>query len=192
MPITQSFAGLSTLGFGAFPGGDFESIATVTLGSDTTYAEFTSIPSTFQHLQVRWICRTDRSNSGAGDYLKLQFNGDTGNNYARHNLVGNGSSASAGGASSSDHIDHGRTADAGSTANAFGAGIIDILDYASTSKHTTSRCLGGVDGNGTGQLWITSGYWDDTSAVTSLRLTVGGGSNLKADSVFALFGVKAP
>ena len=175
----------------AAAGGDFESIATVTLGSDTTYVEFTSIAGTYQHLQVRWICRTDRSNSGAGDYLKLQLNGDTGSNYAKHILYGNGSSAIGTGAASATVIDIERPADSGCSANVFGAGFIDILDYASTSKNTTIRSLGGFDNNGSGRIYLSSGVWVDTSAVTSLRLTVGGGSNLKTNSVFALYGIKA-
>jgi hypothetical protein len=38
----------------------------------------------------------------------------------------------------------------GATANAFGVGIIDILDYANTNKYKTIKSLDGCDLNGAG------------------------------------------
>ncbi len=62
----------------------YESIATVNVGSSgSSFVEFTSIPSTYKHLQIRANSRyTGYQNSGAAVYL--QFNGDTGSNYSLH------------------------------------------------------------------------------------------------------------
>ena len=72
----------------------FESIATVTVGSGgSSSISFSSIPSTYKHLQVRCIARSSRTqNSGYG---VIRFNSDTGTNYSYHSLAGDGASASA-------------------------------------------------------------------------------------------------
>jgi len=57
--------------------GDFESIATVTVGAGgTSTITFRSIPATYQHLQLRWIARTNRATFGFDD-LRITFNNDS-------------------------------------------------------------------------------------------------------------------
>ena len=173
-----------------FGGGDFESIATVTVGSGgASSIEFTSIPGTYQHLQVRFIARSNRSSSL--EYGELQINGDTGSNYRHHYLLGDGSSPSAG-TGSGTYIDTGYQAGNTATANAFGASVIDILDYANASKNTVMRLFGGFDNNGSGYVNIYSGLWVNTNAVTSLKIMPGVGSNFNQHSTAALYGIKAP
>lgn len=190
MPIVGQFGSLA--GFGVFPGGSFESIATVTVGSGgASSIEFTSIPSGFQHLQIRYLCRGVRSN--VREDLTLQLNSDTASNYAYHRLLGLGSSAAA---DASTSVGYGYTsmiAGANLTASIFGAGVVDILDYASTSKTKTVRTFGGVDGNGDTNVgvFVTSSLWNSTSAVTSVKL-YGFNANLAQHSTAALYGVKAP
>jgi hypothetical protein len=58
-----------------------------------------------------------------------------------------------------------------------GASILDILDYANTNKYKTIRLLAGVDVNGTvatfgGVVGLTSGLWQNTNAITSIKLVV--------------------
>ena len=67
----------------------YESIASYAPSSGSSVT-FSSIPSTYKHLQIRWMAY-----SGVGVNLSLQFNGDTGNNYADHWISGDGSTASA-------------------------------------------------------------------------------------------------
>jgi len=86
---------IASSGGAAAAAGDFESIATVTVGSGgASYAEFTSIPSTYTHLQIRTMARGTRAD--VGDGLILQFNGDTASNYSSHYLYANGASVFAG------------------------------------------------------------------------------------------------
>jgi hypothetical protein len=172
-------------------GGDFESIATVTVGSGgAANVEFTSIPSTYQHLQIRAVFRSARSEAFDAN-LYMQVNGDTGNNYNAHDLTGSGSSASAssGGTGAQASIGYGPTN--GRTASAFGGIVLDILDYGSTTKNKTMRSLSGYDANGTGIVALSSGLWMSTSAVTSLKFFIFS-YNLVQHSTFALYGVKAP
>jgi len=66
-------------------GGDFESIATVTVGSGGAASiEFASIPSTFQHLQIRFMGLLSSSNQG----VWVRFNDDSAANYSCHLLYG--------------------------------------------------------------------------------------------------------
>jgi hypothetical protein len=76
------------------PPGDFQSIATVSVGSGgAANVEFTSIPATYTHLQLRWIAKTDRVNTD--DVVNMTFNSDTGANYSWHYIRGNGVAASS-------------------------------------------------------------------------------------------------
>ena len=172
-------------------GGDFASIATVTVGGGgAANIEFTSIPGTYQHLQIRGIFRDNRSNSGNGSYGALTFNGAT-TNFAVHQLYGDGASAAAYGAASQSNIEVARIADAGASASIFGAFVIDVLDYASTSKNKTVRAFAGFDRNGGGQVYLWSGLWASTSAITSLKIADAGGTLFSQYSEFALYGLRS-
>jgi len=168
------------------PSGAYDSIATVTVGAGgTSYAEFTSIPSTYQHLQIRAIVR-----SSSGGYAGVTFNSDTGNNYASHELYGNGSSASAGAYTTRADIPLMPSATS-SAASTFTALIIDVLDYANTSKYKTLRSLEGWDANGSGYVELQSGLWQSTSAISTLRITCAYGQSWQQYSSFALYGIKS-
>ena len=66
----------------------FESISTQTLSGSASSVTFSSIPSTYKHLQIRAIAQF----SGGGvSYVPITFNGDTGLNYSYHWIYGNGS-----------------------------------------------------------------------------------------------------
>jgi hypothetical protein len=171
------------------PPTSYESIATVTVGSGGTSAiDFTSIPATYTHLQIRGIGRTDRAD--VRDYYKVQFNLDTGSNYAWHQLYGSGETVNAQAGTSATEIRSFRVAGANDTASIFGAQSIDILDYANTNKYKTLRSLGGIDTNGAGEISLNSGLWQNTNAITSIQIKPGGGTNWVQYTQFALYGIK--
>jgi hypothetical protein len=166
----------------------YESIATVAVGSGgTASAEFTSIPSTYKHLQVRFLTRSSVSDLDAA--LIMQFNGDTAANYAWHLIRGSGSAVLATANFPDTNIWAGTIVGNNSTANVFGAGVIDILDYASTSKNKTTRELSGFDANGSGYVQFHSGARYNTAAISSIKLFFSG-SNLMQYSHFALYGIR--
>ena len=173
------------------PEGAYDSLATVTLSASATSVTFAGIPAGYKHLQIRMLARTDRANSGGGDYTIFRFNGDSGSNYAYHQLYGNGTSAAANAATSSTFGIAERVADNGATSGMFGAIIYDVLDYANVSKNKTVRALGGYDNNSTGgSVFFQSGLWMSTSAITSMQILPGGGTNFVTNSTFALYGVR--
>jgi hypothetical protein len=162
--------------------GDYESIATVSVGSGgAANVEFTSIPGTYTHLQVRAI-----SFASNGSYLRTQLNNDTATNYSWHMVGGNGSSAYTD--SAINEVSMAGPSQATST-NIFCASIIDFLDYTNTNKYKTVRYLGGKDQNGSGSLGLHSGLWRSTSAITSIKF-FGSGVNFPQYTHFALYGIR--
>lgn len=151
-------------------------IASSTVGAGgVSSVTFSSIPSTFTHLQLRGFVQTNRSTYGISEYY-LQFNDDNVNtNYREHGLYGDGSGVTSfSNQSLGTLFDFNGTAGT-STGGTFGNTIIDILDYANTNKNKVARAISGVDINGTiagfgGRCGIFSGVWLNTSAVTKIVL----------------------
>ena len=174
-----------TLSTGAPPvaPSSYESIATVSVGSGgSSSIDFTSIPATYKHLQLRYL---DLSTSSAGD-MRVQVNADTGNSYSRHFLYGTGAAAASGGVSTTDYMLVGQSG--GSTYPS--VGVIDILDYADTNKNKTLRTLSGYDVNGSGgYILLISGAYYSTSAISSIKIFISGNS-FNQYSSFALYGIK--
>ncbi len=170
------------------PEGAFDSLANVTLSATASSVTFAGIPNTYKHLQIR---STARDNAGAGTvtYMKVNFNGDSGNNYSYHRLFGDGSSVTADAGSSIAQTYANFALANSSTTQIMGASIIDILDYTSTSKYKTIRTLAGADQNGSGRVGISSGLWMSASVITSIVLVADYGT-FGANSSFALYGVK--
>jgi hypothetical protein len=166
----------------------YESIATVSVGSGgADSVEFTSIPSTYTHLQLRYIARTSRSETDDG--FSIQLNGDTASNYRYHYLAGNGTSASAYSEPNTGYgVPYVSAANAG--ANTFGVGVFDLLDYRNTNKYKVARIIGGEDNNGGGWVALNSGLWLNTAAVTSIKCQTNSLGNFVQYSHFALYGIK--
>jgi hypothetical protein len=166
----------------------YESIATTTLGTATATITFSSIPSTYQHLQIRVLARSDRS---AGvDIMSMRMNSDTGNNYSDHLIYGDGSTVQTDRNSTYGTINIQRLASDNLSASIFSPFVIDILDYGNTNKYKTVRYLAGYDANGSGRVGLGSGLWQSTSAITTLTLTSAYSSNFNQYSSFALYGIR--
>ena len=169
------------------PSGAYDSIATTTLGSSQTTVTFSSIPSTYTHLQIRMLTKSGHAGIEDG-YVRL--NSDTGSNYSWHIMTGNGSSTAAYSGTSAGFMRGFRQVGNSSSANVFSGTVIDILDYANTSKNKTIRGLSGYDNNGAGDMSLYSGNWMSTTAVNTITLTTETGSNFLQYSSFALYGIK--
>jgi hypothetical protein len=162
----------------------YESIATSLVGAGgATSIDFNlSGVSGYKHLQIRYIARGSILTNSL-----IQFNSDTGSNYSWHVLYGTGASALAAGGGTNSFMYASNIASA--TSN-FTGGVIDILDYASTSKYKTMRTLGGYDANGSGEIGLFSGSWQSNSAVTSIKLYPNSSGTYSQYSEFALYGIK--
>ena len=167
--------------------GDYESIATTTVGAGgASSISFTSISGTYKHLQLRAI--TGVSSSAR---YGISFNSDTTlSNYNQHSVYGTGSAAAAFYAANYWGIG------AASAGTAFGAAVVDVLDYSNSNKNKVWRSLTGQDVNGSGGLiLLVSGLWRNTAAITSITVypaedSTGAGSSFQQYSSFALYGIK--
>jgi hypothetical protein len=192
-PILSARGGLSSRAYGQFAAstaapdtGAMFPLGMVQVGSGgSATISFTSIPATYKHLQLRGIGRDDLGNS-----VNMTFNSDTGTNYARHRLIGNGTAASATGTISLANIPLLANAGLPTAANTFGVFVIDILDYTNTNKYTTARVLSGKDINASGGVDFTSGLWLNTNAISTITLTAASSAIFQQYSQFALYGIK--
>jgi len=168
---------------GSISSNSFESIATVTVGSGgASYAEFTSIPSTYTHLQVRGMLK-----NSSNDGILMRLNSDTGSNYSAHYLYGNGTSAFGDNSVPTSYF----YLASGSTSVQPSAFVMDLLDYANVNKYKTGRILSGTEVNGSGSyVWLFSGNWRNTAAVSTIRIYPNAGT-LQQYSHFALYGIKS-
>jgi hypothetical protein len=182
MPILGIIASQIT---GKLSTNSFESIATVNVGSGGQASiTFSSIPSTYTHLQIRGFGATTYGTNGNSN-VYFYANGDTtAGNYYSHYLYGGG--ASAGSTSAASSV---LSFEASDLITNPGSVVMDVLDYTNTNKYKTTRALSGVDYNGGGVVSLTSCLWKNTAAITSITLTAQDASWAQYTK-FALYGIK--
>jgi hypothetical protein len=177
------------------PQGAYDALSTVTVPSGgVASVTFAAIPTGYKHLQLRWIARTNRAATN-GDFMVMRFNGisTSASYYGQHTLYGNGTSAVAGADGTHTGIYIERTSSANMTANIFGVGIIDILDYQDTNKNKVIRAFAGLEANSgdtTSNVRLASGMLLSAPAITSISFIPGVGTSFAEHSQLTLYGVK--
>jgi hypothetical protein len=170
---------------GAGVASDYELIATAFGTGSSGTITFSSIPATYKHLQVRYTAKNTLSNS----FMLMRFNGITTNGaYRYHRLRGSGTVVSSSESGSTNAIEMDASMASSTTTGAVSAGVIDILDYASSSKNTTIRALYGQAGPAN-TIYLASGALFNTAAITSLSLITGANS-FATTTRFSLYGIK--
>ena len=152
----------------------YEPIASTVLSTSAASYEFTSIPGTFTDLILVATPIINVNQEPA-----VRFNSDSGSNYSRTLLQGNGTAASSG-----------RNANL-TWALPVGNGtdfILHIQSYSNTNVYKT--CLSSS--------WISVGsvtrgvqLWRSTSAITSIWIGGDRAGSWAAGSTFSLYGIKA-
>jgi hypothetical protein len=167
--------------------GSYELISTTVLGSSATSVTFTNggAWAGYKHLQLRVVGRGN-TNAGGQRHAALRFNGDSGANYAWHQLSGQGGSVQSSSTSSTNQINIYTFADAGSAANIFGGAVIDILDFQGTKNKTVRSLVGSIGSSGF--IYLDSGLWNSTAALTSFELS--NAVDWASGSRFSLYGIK--
>ena len=165
----------------------YTSIATGVLSSSSGSFTFSSIPSTYTDLQIRWALISSTSSP-----VYLQYNGDTtAANYAGHGIMGNGSTASSFGSTAEGGVYVAGLVGAGITSSTYpGVGIVDISDYTNTSKNKTAKSIFGIDANASSTnqtIELDSGLWLSTSAINQIKVLWAG----SVTGTIALYGIKA-
>jgi hypothetical protein len=182
---------LIPLGFLAGSGGgvdtDFELIASNILGTAQSSVVFdvSTFASTYKHLQLRLSVTSTRS--AGDDNFRVHFNADTSSSYRAHRLIGTGSSVISSTLGATDRIFAGAINAASGTTDSYSGLVIDILDFASTTKNTTVRSFGGQ--TNTSFVYLYSGAYFNTAAITSITLSNEFG-NISSKSRLSLYGIK--
>jgi hypothetical protein len=156
----------------------YEPIATTTLGSAATTITFSSIAASYTDLRLVLV-----SSDGVGSSITMRFNSDTGSNYSRTTLNGNGTSAVTASTSNATSIN---IAPNNATAGLFGLYTIDVFSYAGSTNKTVLS-TNSVDQNGSGQVGRLVGLWRNTAAITTITLT--DSSNFAIGTTATLYGI---
>jgi len=157
----------------------YDRIATTTLGSATSSISFNSISSSYTDLRLSLSLT-----AGVTQYLQMDYNGDTGSNYAVIWMDGSGSAAASGRNINASYIDLSQRTAASGSATFY---AIDIFSYAG---NTFKTCLQeyNQDNNGSGFVGRQVGLWRSTSAITSIRLW-SSGNIFGAGTTATLYGI---
>jgi hypothetical protein len=168
--------------------GDYELISRTTLSSNASYIEFTSIPSTYKHLQIRGIARSNRS--GSPDDLLMLINGST--SYSNRRINNDSSTMYAeGGNQANIRASRNSLPTNDSTANYFLTFVIDLLDYANTTTLKTAKIYSGSDfSSGGGTLFAGGMNLANTNAITTIRLAEETTASLVTGTSIGLYGIK--
>lgn len=143
---------------------------------------FSSIPQTYDHLELSIYARTDRANTV--DDMFVYFNSDTtAGNYYSQRLTGQSTTVGAAQYSNAPWLT--TIAAANATANEFSAGTITVYNYTKTDRHKHHLSALGTPVR-TG---FNSNRWASTAAITSITLDPVSGSNFLTGTVLELRGI---
>ena len=156
-------------------------IATQTLGSSAASVTFSSIAGTYTDLL---IVMNTKGSTLSNNYM--QVNGDTGSNYSRTGLSGNGSAASSyrGSSQTKVYLDNNSATD--STEFRYN-GEIHLMNYSNTTTYKTFLNRANNAAYGTE---AQASLWRSTAAITSVTVAMDTGT-YSAGSTFTLYGIKA-
>jgi len=178
------------------PPSSFYNIATVTASGTVSTLTISSIPQTYKHLQIRFMYKdSSTTDYGVTAAAPIVINASSSNFNAAHYLYGNGTSALATNDTTPGSMEiYGAYMSSNATyANMFGVGVVDILDYTSTTKYKTWRAIAGDDANGNGTakgIALSSGVWAVTSGSTLNSISLYNyQSGLANGTTMALYGV---
>lgn len=163
-------------------------IASSTVGAGgASSIDFTSIPSTYTDLIVKFSGRDNRSANGTDVYIG--FNSST-SNLTMRRLYGDGSAAYSGSGSTGNI---GIESAASSTASTFGNIEVYIPNYAGSNNKSYSAdgvSENNASGAGSAFAQLTAGLWSITSAITSISITPVSGNSFVQYSTAYLYGIK--
>jgi len=190
MPIPLGI--LAAAGARQAAGATFQLLESTVLTGSQASVEFTNLTTkyaaTYQHLQLRYVVRSDSSNGF--EEISFVFNPSTGGTYRAHGLIANGSSVFSIDAIANQFATYSAVGN-GAASGSYGAGVMDILDPFETSKNTTARALGGRLTSGANGVGLGSGAWFNTESISTIRMSPIYASNWIQGTRFSLYGIKA-
>ena len=158
-------------------GNTYVALATETLTSAQASVTFSSISGAYTDLV---LVMSGKIVSGGYIAIPVTFNGDTGYNYSRTYLYGDGSAAYSGRATGQPSMalpywDSGYIATT----------ILNIMNYSNSTTYKTVLNRNSTNATTTAEV----GLWRSTAAITSIVITPA--LNFASGSTFQLFGIAA-
>jgi hypothetical protein len=160
-------------------GATYTQIATTTLSSAQSSVTFSSISGSYTDLV---LVTNGKMSAGSAVNNKITFNSDTGTNYSRTYVYGDGSSALSGRDSSQDNLGFIYWSSTNPSTT-----IIQIQNYSNTTTYKTA--LARTSESGVAAAYV--GLWRSTSAITSITITRGSTNDFASGSTFSLYGITA-
>jgi hypothetical protein len=171
----------------------YVALQTQTLGSAAASVTFSSIPSTYTDLMVRYSIRGNAAYTAG--YAVFYLNGDTSTSYTNRFVIGDGTNSGNGGTGGGSGTTNyskiiGGNQQANSTANVFSNGEFYIPNYRA-SIYKTIFGSGVGENNGTNANSIISGViYPNTTAITSLSIVNYDTGGMAQYSTAYLYGIK--
>jgi len=171
--------------FGGAAEGSYELISTAYGTGSSNTISFTSIPQTYQHLQIRMTAQSN--GSGYAD-IWLRLNGDSTSIKPFSYTEGNGSSVSSTASQTATFGNYlGRCGLQSQESTGVAPTIVDIPNYKA-SRFKIVKSFNGVS-FGQIRVGLFTSLWQDTSAVSSFNI-VSDNSNFSALTRVSLYGLK--
>jgi len=167
----------------------FVKIASVTVGSGgAATIDFTSIPATYTDLVIKASLRSSEASGNVWDAALLRFNGSA-TSYSDRTLAGDGATAFSFANAFANYIFIGDVNNGMTTSNTFSSLEITIPNYSSSNFKSVS--IDSVEENNatTAQSDLTAGLWSNTSAITSVVLSLSIGNFVQYSNAY-LYGIK--
>lgn len=171
----------------------FIKIQTVTVGvSGSSTIEFTSIPQTYNDLQVVFSTRATRSGEQV-DLARITFN-DSSSGYSKRDLYADYTAVyTSDSSATSSYLPQGFSPASSATANTFSSNELYIPNYTNSNFKSISTNIVTENNNtsaNTGYLTISAGLWANTAAITKITVTNHLGTGFSQYSSATLYGIK--
>jgi hypothetical protein len=163
-------------------GNTYTQIASTTLGSAASSVTLSSIPGTYTDLVLIMNAGSSVNNAD----IDINVNGDTGANYSRTILYGDGATAGSARESSATKF---RLTYFGNASIVFSwIGIVNFMNYSNTTTYKTflSKARNATNYGVNDQ----AGLWRNTAAISSMVITNASGT-FSTGSTFNLYGITA-
>jgi hypothetical protein len=164
-------------------GSTYSTIATTTLGSNTSIVTFSSIAGTYTDL----VLVTNAATTVANKDIYMQFNSDAGSNYSRTVIYGYGASP---GSDRATNVSFGYVDYLGWTSTTLGTQVcvVNIMNY---SNSTTNKTFISRADNASAGTDLNVGMWRNTAAINRIDIGAASSGIFITGSTFTLYGIAA-
>jgi hypothetical protein len=160
----------------------YEKIATATASGSSTNVTFSSISGSYTDLVLIIANITAQI-----DNVGITLNSDTGSNYSRTVLQGNGSTASSARGSNQTYLYTMYKDTAGGDP---AMSISQFQNYSNSTTYKTILTRQETNSSGTKAVQAMASLWRSTSAITNMSIN-SGNANFNSGATFTIYGIKA-